>query len=87
MTEYEAEIRERGELTIPKELRVRYDLAAKTVVKLVPRVEGILVRPKVKDPVAGLRGLARDVWPYDVSSVELVRSIRRRVDFEAKERL
>ena len=78
MTEYSADVRERGEITIPKELREKYDLTKKTEVKLIPKVEGILIKPKVKDPVSHLKGLAKNVWPDNVSSVDLVKDIRRR---------
>jgi len=87
MTEYVVDIRERGEITIPKELRERYRLTKKTEVKLIPRVEGILIKPKIKDPVGHLRGLAKNVWPDNVSSVDLIRDLRKRADFEAKEKL
>jgi bifunctional DNA-binding transcriptional regulator/antitoxin component of YhaV-PrlF toxin-antitoxin module len=86
-TEYTVDVRERGEITIPKELREKYHLTKRTEVKLVPKVEGILIKPKAKDPVGHLKGLAKDVWPDDVSSVDLVKDLRRRADFEAKESL
>jgi len=87
MTEYIADVRERGEITIPKELREKYRLTGKTEVKLIPKVEGILIKPKVKDPVSHLKGLAKNVWPDNISSVSLVRVLRKRADFEAKEKL
>jgi bifunctional DNA-binding transcriptional regulator/antitoxin component of YhaV-PrlF toxin-antitoxin module len=85
--DYVAEIRDKGELTIPKELRKRYALEPKKSVRLIPKVEGILIKPRPQDPLAELRGLAREVWPSDYSSVRIVKEIRKRVDFEAKERL
>jgi bifunctional DNA-binding transcriptional regulator/antitoxin component of YhaV-PrlF toxin-antitoxin module len=85
--EYVAEIRDKGEVTIPKELRKRYALEPKKSVRLIPRVEGILIKPRPQDPLAELRGLAREVWPSDHSSVRIVKEIRKRVDFEAKEKL
>jgi len=87
MREYVADVRERGEITIPKELREKYNLTEKTEVRLIPKVEGILIKQKVKDPLSHLKGLAKDVWPDNVSSVDLVKEIRKRADFEAKERL
>jgi len=87
MTEYVTDVRERGEITIPKHLREKYHLTKRTEVRLIPKVEGILIKPKVSDPVSHLRGLARDVWPINVSSLDVIREIRRRADFEAKERL
>jgi len=87
MREYVADVRERGEITIPKELREKYNLTEKTEVKLIPKVEGILIKQKVKDPLSHLKGLAKNVWPDNVSSVDLVKEIRKRADFEAKERL
>jgi AbrB family looped-hinge helix DNA binding protein len=86
-TEYTVDLRERGEITIPKDLRKRYNLSSKSKVKLVPKAEGILIKPKTKDPVGQLKGLAKDVWPDSVSSVELVKDLRRRADFEAKQTL
>jgi len=87
MREYVADVRERGEITIPKELREKYNLTEKTEVKLIPKVEGILIKQKVKDPLSHLKGLAKNVWPDNVSSVDLVKEIRKRADFETKERL
>ncbi|MBS7622691.1 AbrB/MazE/SpoVT family DNA-binding domain-containing protein [Candidatus Bathyarchaeota archaeon] len=87
MVEYVVEIRDKGEVTIPKELRKRYALEPKKSVRLIPRVEGILIKPRPEDPLAELRGLARRVWPSDQSSVGIVKEIRRRADFEAKGKL
>jgi len=87
LTEYIADVRERGEVTIPKELRDRYNIKGRTKVKIIPKAEGILIKPQAADPVAQLRGLAKGLWPDEVSSVELIRELRRRADLEAKERL
>jgi len=87
LTEYVVQIREKGEVTIPKQLRKRYALAPKKRVKLVPKVEGILIRPKSDDPLSELKGLARSVWASDRSSVDIVRDLRRRADFESKAKL
>lgn len=87
MTEYVAKVRDKGEVTIPKELRRKYALTPKKSVRLIPKIEGILIRPKPEDPVSELKGLARGVWPDDRSSVEVIREIRRRADFESKEKL
>ena len=87
MTEYIVEVRDKGEVTIPKELRKKYALTAKRSVRLIPKVEGILIKPRPEDPVSELKGLAREVWPGDRSSVEIVGEIRRRADFEAKGKL
>ena len=87
MAEYIVEIRDKGEVTIPKELRRRYALEPKKSVRLIPRVEGILIKPRPEDPLAELRGLAREVWPSDQSSVRIGKEICKRADFEAKEKL
>jgi len=87
LTEYVAKVRDKGEVTIPKELRRKYALTPKKSVRLIPKIEGILIRPKPEDPVSELKGLARGVWPDDRSSVEVIREIRRRADFESKEKL
>jgi bifunctional DNA-binding transcriptional regulator/antitoxin component of YhaV-PrlF toxin-antitoxin module len=87
LTDYLVEVRDKGEVTIPKELRKKYALTPKRSVRLIPKVEGILIKPRPDDPVSELRGLARGVWPGDRSSVEIVGEIRRRADFEAKEKL
>jgi len=87
MTEYVADIRERGEITIPKQLRERYHLTKRTEVKLIPKVDGILIKPRVKDPISHLRGLAKNVWPEGIASVDIIREIRKRAVFEAKEHL
>jgi bifunctional DNA-binding transcriptional regulator/antitoxin component of YhaV-PrlF toxin-antitoxin module len=84
LAEYDVEIRDKGEVTIPKELRKQYALTPKKRVKLVPKIEGILIKPKPDDPLAELKGLARGIWPADQSSVSIIREIRRRTDFETK---
>ncbi len=86
-TEYIAKVREKGEVTIPKALRNRYSLTPKRSVKLIPKVEGILIKPRPEDPVSELKGLTRRVWPKEKTSVEIIREIRRRADFELKEKL
>jgi len=87
LAEYVVEIRDKGEVTIPKELRKRYALEPKKSVRLIPRVEGILIKPRPEDPLTELRGIARKVWPIDQSSVRIVKELRKRADFEAKEKL
>ncbi len=87
MTECTADVRDRGEITIPKELRERYNIKSRTKVKMIPKAEGILIKPISADPVGELRGLAEGLWPEGVSSVELIRELRRRADLEAKKKL
>ena len=85
MTKYKTKIRDRGELTIPKELRERYHLATKTEIEFIPKIEGILIKRKCEDPVSEIKGLTSGVWPRSLSSIEIVRDIRRRADFETRE--
>jgi len=87
LAEYVVEIRDKGEITIPNELRKRYALEPKKSVRLIPRADGILIKPRPEDPLAELRGLAREVWPGDRSSVGIVKEIRKRADFDATEKL
>ena len=87
MSEYVVQIRDKGEVTIPKKLRKQYALGPKKRVQLVPKVEGILIKPKQDDPLSELKGLARNVWPSSRTSVDIVREIRRRADFETRARL
>lgn len=87
MTEYVVNVREKGEVTIPKELREKYNIKHKTRVKIIPKAEGILIKPEVADPVGQLRGIAEGLWPEDVTSVDIVKEIRRRADLEAREKL
>ena len=87
MAEYVVQIRDKGEITIPKQLRKRYALAPKKRVKLVPKVEGILIKPKPDDPLSELKGLTRNVWPTESTSVDIVKEFRKRADFETKEKL
>ena len=84
-TEYTVDIRERGEITIPKKLRKRYNLTGKSEVKLIPKTEGILIRTKTEDPVGQLKGLAKDVWPAHVSSVNLINDVRKKAGVEAEQ--
>jgi len=84
-TEYTVDIRNKGEITIPKKLRKKYNLTEKSEVKLIPKTEGILIRPKIEDPVGQLKGLAKDVWPAHVSSVDLIKDVRKKVEVEAEQ--
>lgn len=86
-TEYTVDIRERGEITIPKKLRKKYNLTQKSEVKLIPKAEGILIKPKTEDPVGELKGIAKDVWPSNISSVKLVQDLRKKAEVEAKQAL
>jgi AbrB family looped-hinge helix DNA binding protein len=86
-TEYTVDVRERGEITIPKKLRKKYNLTERSEVKLIPKAEGILIKPKTEDPVGELKGLAKDVWPSNVSSVKLVKNLRRKAEAEAEQTL
>jgi len=86
-SEYTVDLRERGEITIPKKLRKKYNLKERSEVKLIPKAEGILIKPKTEDPVGQLKGLTKNVGPENVSSVDLIKDIRRRADFEAKQTL
>ncbi|MEM2840569.1 MAG: AbrB/MazE/SpoVT family DNA-binding domain-containing protein [Candidatus Bathyarchaeia archaeon] len=87
MADYVVEIRDKGEVTIPKELRKRYALEPGRSVRLIPKADGILIKPRPQDPVVELKGLAKEVWPSNLSSVNIVKEIRKRVDFEVKEKL
>lgn len=87
LTEYVVKVRDKGEVTIPRELRRKYALNPKMSVRLIPKQEGILIKPRPEDPVSELKGLARGVWPSDHSSVEIIGEIRKRADFEARESL
>jgi len=82
-TEYTVDVRERGEITIPKKLRKKYNLTERSEVKLIPKAEGILIKPKTEDPVGELKGLAKDVWPSNDTSVKLVKNLRRKAEAEA----
>ncbi len=68
---------------MPKNLRKKHSHSEKSKTKLVPKAERLSVKPRTKDPVCELKGLAKDVWPDSVSSVELVKDIRHRAGFEA----
>lgn len=86
-TEYTVDVWERGEITIPKKLRKKYNLTERSEVKLIAKAEGILIKPKTEDPVGELKGLAKDVWPSNVSSVKLVKNLRRKAEAEAEQTL
>ena len=68
---------------MPKNLRKKHSRSEKSKTKLVPKAERLSVKPRTKDTVCELKGLAKDVWPDSVSSVELIKDTRRRVGFEA----
>jgi len=70
---------------MPKNLRKKLCLSEKPVVKLVSETEGPAVKTRTKDRLGELKGLAKDVWLEGVSSVELVKDIRRRVGVEANQ--
>ncbi len=72
---------------MPKDLRKKHSRSEKSKTKLVSKAERLSVKPRTKDPVCELKGLAKDVWPESVSNVELVKDLRRRADFEAKQAL
>ena len=69
---------------MPKNMRRKHSLSEKSKVKLSPKEERASVKSRAKDSVGELKGLAKDIWPDSVSSVEIVKDIRRRVTFETK---
>jgi bifunctional DNA-binding transcriptional regulator/antitoxin component of YhaV-PrlF toxin-antitoxin module len=87
LKEYMANMRESGGITIPRELRAIYNIKARTRVKIIPKPEGILIKPLAADPVAELRGVAEGLWSDEISSVELIRELRRRAGPVSGERL
>jgi hypothetical protein len=60
---------------MPKNLRKKHSRYEKSRTKLGPKAERRSVKPRTKDPVCELKGLAKDVWPDSVSSVELIKNI------------
>lgn len=46
-------------MTTPKKLRERYHLTEGIKVRLVPKKEGILIKPKAEDPIGHLKSLAK----------------------------
>ena len=59
--EKEATITSKGQVTIPK--GIREHLGLKTGAKIVfeERLDGVVIKPKIKDPVSKLRGLRKTI--------------------------
>lgn len=56
---FDAKVAKKGQIVIPKALRERFRIKESSRVTLVPTEEGVLIRPAVRKPWTGLRGLIK----------------------------
>lgn len=73
---------EKGVMVIPKRLREAAGIAEKSDVRVQLVPFGILLRPVVEDPVEALARLP--IAPRKESSVETVRKLRERIDWQVR---
>lgn len=72
---YQAKITSKGQISIPKELRERFQLRVGEEVLLVPQDEGIILKPGL-NPMRRLRGVLREELDVNKAS-EFIRKTRR----------
>ena len=72
---YQAKITSKGQISIPKELRERFQLKVGEEVLLIPQDEGIILKPGL-NPMRRLRGVLREELDVDKAS-EFIRKTRR----------
>jgi len=71
-------VRQKGQVTLKKELRERYNIVEGTLVEELPTAEGILIKP-VEKPMKRWKDLSEKVskqWPAGVSVVSAVKEDR-----------
>ncbi len=72
---YQAKITSKGQISIPKELRERFQLRVGEEVLLIPQEEGIVLKPGL-NPMRRLRGVLREELDVKKAS-EFIRKTRR----------
>lgn len=56
---FDAKVAKKGQIVIPKPLRERFKIKEESRVALIATEEGILIRPALRKPWSGLRGLIK----------------------------
>ena len=78
---YESKVTSKGQITIPKELREKYNIKVGDRVVLIPEEDGILIKHRVS-PLASLRGLFRK--EIDLKKADsFIKELRRKWRIEA----
>jgi len=78
---YESKVTSKGQITIPKELRERYNIKVGDRVVLIPEDDGILIKHRVSS-LASLRGLFKK--EIDLKKADsFIKELRRRWRIEA----
>ncbi len=72
---YRAKLTSKGQISIPKELRERFQLRVGEEVLLIPQDEGIILKPGL-NPMRRLRGVVREELDVNKAS-EFIRKTRR----------
>jgi bifunctional DNA-binding transcriptional regulator/antitoxin component of YhaV-PrlF toxin-antitoxin module len=71
-------VRQKGQVTLTKELRERYGITEGSLVEELPTPEGILIKP-VEKTIKRWKSLSERIskkWPSDLSAVSAVREER-----------
>jgi antitoxin PrlF len=74
-----AKVSEKGQLTLPAEIRRKYDMGKASYVRIIPLEDGVKLVPVNKAGIASLRGIVR------VDGQQDFKAIRRQV-MEARHR-
>jgi AbrB family looped-hinge helix DNA binding protein len=75
---FEVKITSKGQMVIPKVLRVKYNLRKGTKAKLIDTKDGILIKPSFEGPWTGLRGMMKTEWK-DLDLDQLIEEAKRSV--------
>jgi len=75
---FEVKITSKGQMVIPKALRVKYNLNKGTKAKLIDTKDGILIKPSFEGPWTGLRGMMKTEWE-DLDLDQLIEEAKRSV--------
>ncbi len=71
-------VRQKGQITLKKELRERYNITEGSLVEELPTTEGILIKPLEK-PIKRWKTLSKKIskkWPVETSAVSALKEDR-----------
>lgn len=71
-------VRQKGQITLKKKLRERYNITEGSLVEELPTTEGILIKP-LERPIKRWKNLSKKVsekWPAETSAVSALKEDR-----------
>ena len=57
MDAYKSKVTSKGQIVIPKQLRVKYGIRTSTIIRWIQRSDGLVMVPDSEDPIYSARGM------------------------------